>query len=78
MPFLRSIPPEEATGTLQELYERDRAAGGRMARVMEAWSLRPEVYAAWGTLLRAIRAPMDARRFELVTVVAAARVKCSI
>jgi len=78
MPFLRSIPPDQATGQLQELYERDRATGGSGALIIEAWSLRPDVLAAWNGLIGAIRPHMDERRFELVTVVAASRVKCSI
>jgi uncharacterized peroxidase-related enzyme len=78
MVFIRTIPPEQATGTLHELYERERAAGGHRVSVIELWSLRPEVLAAWQTLFGAIRAPMDTRRFELVTVVAAAGVRCTV
>jgi hypothetical protein len=78
MPFIRTIPPEHATGTLEEMYEADRAAGGQRMRVIEAWSLRPDVLAAWNALIGAIASHMDARRFELVTLVAASRVKCSV
>jgi len=72
MPFIRTIPPNEAIGALKELYEGDLAAGGQRARVIEAWSLRADVLAAWNALIAAIASHLDLRRFELITVVAAA------
>jgi len=63
---------------LKELYDRELAAGGHGLSIIEAWSLRPDVLTAWQGLLGAIVSHMDRRRYELVTVVAAARVKCSI
>lgn len=78
MPFIRTIPPEDATGTLKELYDADRETGGLRARVIEAWSLRPDVLAAWNALIAAIASHMDVRRYELVTLVASSRVKCSV
>jgi uncharacterized peroxidase-related enzyme len=76
MPFIRTIPPEEATGALKEAY--DRVAGPGPTQVLRAWSLRPDVLAAWQTLGTTIASHMDERRFELVTVVAASRMKCSV
>ena len=38
---------------------------------------RPDVYAAWGELLGAIKANMDLRRYELVTLAAAQRLRSS-
>lgn len=78
MQFIRTIKPDDATGQLQELYERDRATGGRRAPVIEAWSLRHDVLTAWTGLIGAIASHMDERRYLLVTLVASARVKCSI
>ena len=78
MPFIRTIPLTEATGALRELYETDLATGAQRARIIEAWSLRPDVLAAWNALIAAISSHLDLRRFELVTVVAASRVKCSV
>ena len=40
-----------------------------------AFAERPEVYAAWGQLNGAIKAGMDLRRYELVTVAAARRLR---
>jgi len=78
MPFIRTIPPAEATGELRKLYESDRAAGAPRARIIEAWSLRADVLGAWNALIAAISSHLDLRRFELVTLVAASRVKCSV
>ena len=40
-------------------------------------SPRPDVYAAWGQLLGAIKANMDLRRYELATLAAARRLRSS-
>jgi alkylhydroperoxidase family enzyme len=42
-----------------------------------AFDERPEVYAAWRQLANAIQARMDLRRFELVTLAAAQRLRSS-
>jgi hypothetical protein len=77
MTFIRTIPPEEATGTLREQYDRDLKASGYVTNYTQALSLRPEVLVAWRGLIGAIRANMDLRRYELVTVIAASRLRCS-
>ena len=46
-----------------------------------AFEARPDVYAAWGELLGAIKANMDLRRYELATLAAARRLRstyCSL
>ena len=77
MAFIETIPPEEAVGLLRELYEQDLQKHGFVPNYSRAWSLRPEVLAAWRQLLAAIRSHMDARRYELVTFIAAARLRCT-
>jgi alkylhydroperoxidase family enzyme len=42
-----------------------------------AFAERPDVYAAWGELLGAIKANMDLRRYELPTLAAARRLRSS-
>jgi uncharacterized peroxidase-related enzyme len=42
-----------------------------------AFEERPDVYAAWGELLAAIKANMDLRRYELATLAAARRLRSS-
>jgi hypothetical protein len=75
--FIRTIPPGEATGLLKDLYERDLAKHGFVPDWSRAFSLRPEALAAWRELLAGIRARMDDRRYELVTLIAAARLRCA-
>jgi hypothetical protein len=75
--FVRTIPPQEATGLLKELYDRDVAKHGFVPDWSRAFSLAPEVLAAWRQLLSAIRSRMDPRRYGLVTLIAASRLKCA-
>ncbi len=77
MAFIETIPPEKATGTLAELYGEDLKKHGFVPKYSRAWSLRPEVLAAWRKLLAAIRSSMDARRYELATLIAASRLRCT-
>jgi alkylhydroperoxidase family enzyme len=51
------------------------------ANYERAFEERPDVYAAWGRLLGAIKANMDLRRYELATLAAARRLRstyCSL
>jgi uncharacterized peroxidase-related enzyme len=77
MTFTETIPPSAATGAVAEMYEADRAALGDLPNFTQAFSLRPDVYAAWRGLNKAIRANMDLRRYELATVAAARRLRSS-
>ncbi len=77
MAFIETVPPEEAEGLLAELYAADIRKHGFVPNYSQAWSLRPEVLDAWRRLLAAIRSKMDARRYELVTTIAAARLRCT-
>jgi uncharacterized peroxidase-related enzyme len=77
MAFIHTIPLDEATGLLKEVYAAELIDTGIVDNAVSAFSLRPAVYAAWANLLRTLRSNMDARRFELVTLVAAASLRCS-
>ncbi len=77
MAYIRTIPPEESTGKLQELYDEDIKAYGYARSPTEALSLRPESITAWRSLLKTTRSPMNERHYELLTVVAASRLNCS-
>jgi uncharacterized peroxidase-related enzyme len=77
MPFIDTVPEERATGLLAELYASDRAAQGQLPNFARAFSLRPEVYAAWKELNAAIKAGLDLRTYELATVAAARRLRSS-
>lgn len=77
MAFIHTIPEEEATAMAKELYEHDLKHDGYVANYTKVLSLRPEVMAAWRGLSRAIRANMDQRRYELVTVAVASELRCT-
>jgi uncharacterized peroxidase-related enzyme len=75
MTFIETVPPEQATGAVADVYENDRAVHGGVPNFTRAFSLRPDVYAAWLGLNGAIKAGMDLRRYELATVAAARRLR---
>jgi uncharacterized peroxidase-related enzyme len=77
MAFIHTIPPDEASGPLAELYAAELQAGGAIDHGMQAFSLRPSAYAAWENLIISIRSNMDLRRYELVTIAAAGKLRCS-
>jgi uncharacterized peroxidase-related enzyme len=76
MPHIRTIPVDAAEGAVAEMYARDLAEDGKVANMTQLFSLRPEVYAAWGALKNAIRGNMDLRRYELATLAAARALRC--
>ena len=71
MAFIRTIDPADAQGAVAALYQRQQSAWGYVPNYAKVFSERPEVLARWGQLLAEIKRPMDMRRFELVTFVAA-------
>ncbi len=68
MTFIETVPESDATGAVQEMYETDRASFGDLPNLTQAFSLRPEVYAAWRQLNGSIKAGMELRRYELATL----------
>ena len=71
MAFIRTVPAEEATGSLQAFYQRDRNHLGYVANYTKVFSHRPDVFQAWINLNGAVKADMELRRYELVTLAAA-------
>lgn len=71
MAFIETTSPEAAEGAVAAMYQRQQAAWGYIPNYAKVFSQRPEVLARWGQLLAEMRRPMDKRRFELVTFVAA-------
>ena len=60
------------------MYAADRElTGGELRNLVQAYSLAPDVYAAWMQLNGAIKARMDLRRYELATFAAARRLRSS-
>jgi uncharacterized peroxidase-related enzyme len=77
MTFIETIPDDQATSATADMYETDRQGFGYLPNFTQAFSLRPEVYAAWRQLNGAIKRDMDLRRYELATVAAARRLQSS-
>jgi uncharacterized peroxidase-related enzyme len=77
MTFVQTIPEDQATGAVAQIYETDREIFGHVPNLTRAFSRQPEVYAAWRQLNGAIKAGMDLRRYELATLAAARRLRSS-
>lgn len=77
MTFIETIPEAEATGAVAEMYQRDRETFAELPNFTRAFSLRPDVYAAWLKLNGTIKSNMDLRRYELATLAAARRLRSS-
>jgi len=77
MAFIREIQPEEATGPVREAYDADIKTLGYIANYTKVFALRPQIRAAWGALINAVRSTMEPRPYELVTLAAASRLRCS-
>lgn len=78
MAFIELVSDEEgATGPAAEVFESARARLGYVPNYARAFAHRPEIYAAWGSLIAAINGRMDPRRYELVTLAAAQQIRSS-
>jgi len=75
--LIETVPEDEANGATARVYSGDREKFGFLPNFTRAFSLRPEVYAAWLQLNGAIKAGMDPRRYELATLAAARRLRSS-
>lgn len=71
MTFIGTIDPEQATGEVAELYERQRNGHPYLPNYARVFCYRPRVMKAWAELQRELRREMDARTFGLVTLASA-------
>jgi len=76
MPYVRTVEVDAADGADRELYEKELAEDGEVSNMTRLFSLRPDVYEAWGRLKDAIRGNIDLRRYELATLAAARALRC--
>ena len=77
MAFIETTSATSADPAAKKLLEADEAGMGYLPNYARLLARRPQVYAAWKELLGAIKANMDARRYELVTIAAAQRLRSS-
>jgi hypothetical protein len=71
MAFIETTQPADAEGAVAAMYQHQQSAWGYVPDYATVFCHRPEVMARWGQLLAEIKRPMDKRRFELATFVAA-------
>lgn len=71
MSIVRTVPEEEATGIVAELYAEDIEDLGYVPSHSRVMALNPEAVRGFEQLMRAIAIPMGKRRYELVTLAAA-------
>jgi uncharacterized peroxidase-related enzyme len=76
MAFVDTVPEDEASGDVAEIYDVMREQFGYLPNLVRPFSLRPEVYRAWLQLNGAVKAH-DLRRYELATLAAARRLRSS-
>ncbi len=74
--YIKITSEAEADGRLREIYDGDRKSMGYVPNHAKVFSLRPEVLEAWRAFQGSIRKNLRLRRYELVTLAAAAALKC--
>jgi uncharacterized peroxidase-related enzyme len=77
MAFIHTVPVDQAEGEVLAMYEKTQAAVGYVSNYAKVFSHRPPVMAAWSGLLASIRANLDSRRYELITLAAARALRSS-
>ncbi len=83
MPYIRTIPPGEATGRLKEIYQ-DKAGPsaerGRVSAIRQVQSLNVEVLASWRNLDVGVmrgESRLTHRQREMIATTVSATNKCS-
>lgn len=71
MAFIETIPPEDAGGAVEEMYDKLFDSYGYLPAYGTLFSHRPELMRAWTRLNETIKSTMDLRRYEIATVAAA-------
>jgi uncharacterized peroxidase-related enzyme len=73
MSFIKTISESESTGEVKDMYENERTTRGYVPNFAKIFCHRPKVMKAWRKLIGSIIENMDTRRYELVTIAAAAK-----
>lgn len=83
MPYIKTVPPAEATGKLKKVYESGAgpsAARGKVSMIRQVQSLNPDNLAAWRELDVAImrgESRITRRQREMIATVVSATNHCS-
>lgn len=79
MPYIRTVPPEEATGELKRQYEAAIRRAGRIFHIVSVQSLQPRALSASIRLYRTVMldpGPLDRATREMVAVVTSRELDC--
>ena len=77
MAYIQTIPPADAQGPVQQMYEGVRGRFGFVPNWAQAFSLRPAVLEGWTGLLKSISSNLPVRTYELATLAAARAIRSS-
>jgi alkylhydroperoxidase family enzyme len=83
IPYIKTIPPADATGKLKEIYQSGAgpsAARGKVSMIRQVQSLNPEILAAWRALDVGImhgESRITRRQPEMIATVVSGRNQCS-
>ncbi len=79
MPYIRTVPPDEAEGELKRQYDAAIARAGRIFHIVSIQSLYPEALAASIRLYRTImlgHGPLDRATREMIATVTSRELDC--
>lgn len=79
MPYIRTIPPDEATGSLKRQYEAAIRRAGRVFHIVSIQSLNPPVLEASIRLYKTLmlgRGPLARREREMLATVTSRALDC--
>ena len=79
MTWIRTVPEEEATGPLKELYKRNIARLGRVGNIVKAGSIRPDVLVKQQAFTHAVTfggSGLGRRKEELIATMISGLLKC--
>jgi uncharacterized peroxidase-related enzyme len=77
MAFIETVPVDRAAGDVRAMYEQTQASLGYVPNYAKVFSHRPGTMDAWAGLLESIRADLDDRHYELITLSAARALRSS-
>jgi len=79
MPYIRTVPVEEATGLLAQVYETSTRRAGRVYNIIGIQSLNPPVLAASMRLYQALMlgpGPLGRATREMIATVTSRELDC--
>jgi alkylhydroperoxidase/carboxymuconolactone decarboxylase family protein YurZ len=77
MPYIGEPSGDDLSEQARKQQAALREQAGYVPNYAKVFAHRPDVLAAWGQLIAAIRGHMDQRRYELITIAAARALRSS-